>query len=474
MSLVNRISLLAKRVAQEFKLVYTELGNKISRSGHTPEGYLKTDSSGNVITVNEINLKPTPVDGKRYLQKDGEWIELTLGAAEWDSIEGKPTEFTPEYHTHDDRYFTQSQVTNLLLGKEDAIEKQSGFNLPVGTTAGTLAEGNHTHDDRYYTEDEVNYFLSQKAEVDHNHDERYYTESEIDAKMVTKSDIDHNHDDRYVTLETVTGLFDGKADSVHDHDDRYYTESEIDTKLANFASKYHNHDDRYFTEIEVTNLLSRKADIQHNHNNLYYTESEVDAKLGTKADLNHTHAEYITRDDVDEMLINKSDVGHNHDARYYTRSELDTLLQGTNLEGHTHDDRYFTKLESVNMFISKVGLNTAISDVIINLSAEIDKSAYGLKYTWADQTEMDAQTGMRNLEQGLREDERVVYQYDGASWNFMYYMDGLHTYDVVSQSTGGKFEGDIEATKFIKTGGLSTEYLKADGSTSEVLDGGIF
>ena len=50
----------------------------------------------------------------------------------------------------------------------------------------------HTHDDRYYTETEVNNLLNNKSNTDHNHnsvyaalthyhDDRYYTETEIDT-----------------------------------------------------------------------------------------------------------------------------------------------------------------------------------------------------------------------------------------------------------------------------------------------------
>ena len=54
----------------------------------------------------------------------------------WDDVYSKPTTgYPPSSHTHDDRYYTESEVNNLLNGK---------------------AASSHTHDDRYYTESEVN------------------------------------------------------------------------------------------------------------------------------------------------------------------------------------------------------------------------------------------------------------------------------------------------------------------------------
>ena len=45
------------------------------------------------------------------------------------------------------------------------------------------ANGVHTHDDRYYTESETDTLLSGKSNTDHTHDDRYYTETEIDNKF---------------------------------------------------------------------------------------------------------------------------------------------------------------------------------------------------------------------------------------------------------------------------------------------------
>lgn len=41
----------------------------------------------------------------------------------------------------------------------------------------------HNHDDRYFTEDEVTTKLASKADTAHNHDDRYYTKAKIDAKL---------------------------------------------------------------------------------------------------------------------------------------------------------------------------------------------------------------------------------------------------------------------------------------------------
>lgn len=68
-----------------------------------------------------------------------------------------------------------------------------------------FAAKSHTHDDRYYTESEINTKLAAKSDISHTHDDRYYTETEIDNKLKTKSDTSHTH--AYLPLAggTVTG-----------------------------------------------------------------------------------------------------------------------------------------------------------------------------------------------------------------------------------------------------------------------------
>lgn len=58
-------------------------------------------------------------------------------------------------HTHDDRYYTETEVDNLLTGKEDTFAKNTAFNKDFGTGQDDVASGNHIHDDRYYTENEI-------------------------------------------------------------------------------------------------------------------------------------------------------------------------------------------------------------------------------------------------------------------------------------------------------------------------------
>ena len=64
--------------------------------------------------------------------------------------------------------------------------------------AGNFDAGGHTHDGRYYTETEVNNLLNGKANSSHNHDDRYYTESESDSRYAGRGFQNEAYVDVYV------------------------------------------------------------------------------------------------------------------------------------------------------------------------------------------------------------------------------------------------------------------------------------
>lgn len=88
-------------------------------------------------------------DSAEYAWDGSEWQALggvIQASVAWDDITGKPSTFAPSAHTH-----TTAQVTGL----DDAL---------AGKAAAT-----HSHDDRYYTESEVDEKLAGKAGTSHTH-----------------------------------------------------------------------------------------------------------------------------------------------------------------------------------------------------------------------------------------------------------------------------------------------------------------
>ena len=109
-------------------------------------------------------------------------------------------------HTHDDRYYTETEMNTKLNGK---------------------ANSSHTHSISNITN--LQSALDEKAHLVHNHDNLYYTEAEIDEKLNGKADSSHTHN-----ISDVTGLstsLDGKMSND-------YSESTIESNF--FAHKIGN------------------------------------------------------------------------------------------------------------------------------------------------------------------------------------------------------------------------------------------
>ncbi len=91
-------------------------------------------------------------------------------------------------------------ITQLVLAASGTLYQRI---MAAGVWGSWLAlsVNGHTHDDRYYTETEMNALLVAKAAVVHNHDDRYYTESEVNSLIsgrAPSSVLDYNGIGSYV------------------------------------------------------------------------------------------------------------------------------------------------------------------------------------------------------------------------------------------------------------------------------------
>ena len=129
---------------------------------------------------------------------------------------GKPTACTYSLakSVPSDAKFTDTIYTHpAYTAKANGLYKISVDNKGHVNVANTVTKtditglgisgSEHTHDNRYYTESEMNSKLDGKSNTGHTHDDRYYTESEINTKLSGKSDTTHIHDDRYYTEDEV-------------------------------------------------------------------------------------------------------------------------------------------------------------------------------------------------------------------------------------------------------------------------------
>jgi hypothetical protein len=130
---------------------------------YTGSGYVATIGDAAQTGVNasgfDGNLATTDDTVQQVIQKFDDYNP------EWNNVQNKPSTFPPSAHTHDDRYYTETELNNGQLNNLYFTETE-------------LAQG--ALDGRYYTETELN---------DGQLDTRYYTEDEADALLSGKVDV---------------------------------------------------------------------------------------------------------------------------------------------------------------------------------------------------------------------------------------------------------------------------------------------
>ena len=274
---------------------------------------------GDTVKVESTKMMYIVKDITKLNSEDGyeQYTASMASSVPWSGVTGKPSSYTPSAHTHDDRYYTESEI-----------------NSKVNT---------------------INSSIDTKADKTHTHDDRYYTESEIDSKLSTKSPLIGSTSLSKLSSNVTFG--DGGAFSITQNDGSWWqrlrtvdnndkTQKRLiyEESQGNSGSSYtelfsvdgngniyaggtllskngHTHDDRYYTESEMNTKLAGKSDTTHTHDNRYYTESEIDSKVNT----------------INTSINNKSDKTHTHDDRYYTESEINTKLSGKSDTSHTHN-----------------------------------------------------------------------------------------------------------------------------------------
>lgn len=199
--------------------------------------------NGDVVKVGtDANAKMYFVIDETKLSSEDGYTVFSAGTATsvpWSGVTGKPSTFTPSAHTHDDRYYTESEINSKLDGKSNT---------------------GHTHDDRYYTESEMNTKLAGKSDTSHSHnlstminaleegtsaptDDDYYIAQYAGGGTTTTTYYRRPHSALWSYIK-------GKADSVYQ-------------AKGSYAASSHTH-----TIAQISNLqtiLDSKASASHTH-----------------------------------------------------------------------------------------------------------------------------------------------------------------------------------------------------------------
>lgn len=98
----------------------------------------------------------------------------------------------------------QNKVVNTAISNLNTLVGDKSVAAQISTAIANKSDSDHTHDDRYYTKTEINSKLNSKSDTDHTHDDRYYTETEIDTKLSNK--VDKVEGSRLITTSEATKL----------------------------------------------------------------------------------------------------------------------------------------------------------------------------------------------------------------------------------------------------------------------------
>lgn len=217
-------------------------------------------------------------------------------------------------HSHDDQYYTEAEVDDLIEGLSPSVAwaditgKPSTF--PPDTHSHSIAQVTglqtqldgkaaavHTHDDLYYTESEIDTALTGKAAAVHTHDDRYYTESEVDTALAGKSDVGHSH-----------GGGGGTPSDTVQSETTYGAASS-----AGVATSFSRGDHTHGTPAVPTAADVGASPTGHNHDGSYATSGHNHDASYSASGHNHDAAYEALGHDHD---ADYSSTLHNHDAAY--------------------------------------------------------------------------------------------------------------------------------------------------------------
>lgn len=89
--------------------------------------------------------------------------------------------------------YTKVDQFNELSSTVSELSDSKADKASVEVALNGKSDSGHTHDERYYTETETNELLDGKSNSGHTHDDRYYTESETNNLLNGKADSTHTH-----------------------------------------------------------------------------------------------------------------------------------------------------------------------------------------------------------------------------------------------------------------------------------------
>lgn len=151
-----------------------------------------TDTNPDLHSFYVEGIKSMPL----YLYKEStsKWILLSKEVSNYDYVSISDlllTNRNRDYFTFTplNEQVTTLPTTNIYTAMNTVDSSLSSTsanpvqNKVITNALNGKANSTHTHDDRYYTETEINTKLNGKADTSHTHNDTYYTKDEINARL---------------------------------------------------------------------------------------------------------------------------------------------------------------------------------------------------------------------------------------------------------------------------------------------------
>lgn len=368
----------------------THTHSEYALSGHSHSGYVSTSA---------FDALEAEVDGKASASHTHSDYAVVSHVHDGYAVVGHDhdDDYAPISHTHSD-YATVTELNEV----EAAVSGK--------------ANASHTHDDRYYTESEIDTKLSANLAS-----ANAYTDAEI-ANLLDNStaaidsimELVEVMEDNADAIETLESIAASKADASHVHAISEVTnlQSELDSLESAINGKAASNHTHAAATQSAAGFMSAsdkaKLDgIAANANNYTYTLPSAGTALGgvksggdvtisggliTVNDDSHNHV-IGNVDGLQEALDGKAASSHTHNDVYYTESEIDGIVSGLNTSiagkaasSHTHTISNVTNLQSTldaKVPTSRTVNGKALTANIILSASDVGADASGTAATQA-------------------------------------------------------------------------------------------